>query len=353
MKELDNILNSGMLSAFRGTPDGQDGGEYIQALEAAFRNYFGVRYALTLNSATSALHAALIACDIGEGDEVIVSPYSFSSSASCALMVGAKPVFADICDDTFCIDPEQVEALITPKTRAIIPVHLFGHPADMYSIMDIAEIYSLVVIEDAAQAIGAKYDRQYVGTIGDCGVFSFNQSKHINTGEGGMLVTNNDKIAEVVKAVRNHSEVSHPEFKIVGYNYRMCEIEAALALEQFLKLDKMIGARKSMALHLSDRLSGKVEIPVIKEGIRHAWWAYAIKTKRRDEYLTALLDADIACDRYVEPLYNLPIYEKYGYERGMCPVAERMWELEMLRIDMGNLTEADCDTIIRTIYDII
>lgn len=353
MQEIDKILNSGMLSAFRGTPDGQDGGEQVQALEASFRSYFGVKYAIALNSATSALHAALIACGVGEGDEVIVSPYSFSSSASCALMVGAKPVFADICDDTFCIDPEQVEALITPKTRAIIPVHLFGHPADMYSIMDTAENYSLVVIEDAAQAIGASYEDTYAGAIGDCGVFSFNQSKHINTGEGGMLITNNDKIAEVVKAVRNHAEVSHPEFKIVGYNYRMCEIEAALALNQFWNIDTMIIDRNNMALNLNRALSGKVEMPIVREGVRHAWWAYAIKTKRRDEYLSALLDAGIACDRYVEPLYNLPIYEKYGYEKGMCPVAERMWELELLRIDMGNLTEAGCDTIIRTIYDII
>ena len=321
MKEINQILESKMLSGFRATPKGHSGGQYVQKLEAEFRAYFGVKYAIALNSATAGLHAALIACGIGEGDEVIVSPYSFSSSASCVLMVGATPVFADIDPLTYCIDPSKVDALITRKTKAIIPVHLFGHPTDMDGIMGIAKAYQLRIIEDAAQAITATYNGRYVGTIGDCGIFSFNQNKHISTGEGGMLITDSDQIAERVRAVRNHGEVAAPELKVLGYNYRMCEIEAALALEQFRVIDKTISARIQKAEKLDTGICQRgLFPPFVAEGCKHIYYLYAVK----DEIGCGI---DGFIKGYVEPLYMLPIYQQFGYGKGLCPVTEEVQQL--------------------------
>jgi len=191
-EDVATIMESGILSGFRGTPEGHLGGVYVGQLESEFKAFFGVEHSVSFNSATSALHAACIACGIKRGDEVITTPYSFAASASCIKMVGATPVFADIEDDTFCIDPAEIVKKITPKTKAILPVHLMGHPADMDWIWPIAQSYGLKVIEDSSQALGATHWNRYTGTIGDCGVFSFNQSKPVSTGEGGMLVTNDD-----------------------------------------------------------------------------------------------------------------------------------------------------------------
>jgi len=364
MKTIDDILKSKMLSMFRGTPEGHLGGKYVQELEAAFRDYFGVKYAITLNSATAALHAALIACGIGQGDEVIVTPYSFSSSASCVLMVGAKPVFVDIQDDIFCIDPGKIEAAITGNTRAMIPVHLCGHPADLDRIMAIARKYDLKVIEDSAQAIGAIYKGKYAGTIGDCGIFSFNQSKHINTGEGGMLITNNDDIARRVMAVRNHGEISDPGLRLVGYNYRLCEIEAALALKQFKELDRMTRIRIELTSYLSETLC-KVEgftPPITYSDCRHVFYTYAVKYDAsktgmpRDEFQDRMIKAGMYFGKgYVKPLYLLPIYQQFGYKKGLCKVTERMYEKELIVTDILKhpLTLRDVDKIVDIIKEII
>ncbi len=353
---INKILSGGILSGFRGTPEGHLGGKYVQALETQFKGYFSVKYAIALNSATAALHASLVACGIGQGDEVIVSPYSFSSSASCVLMVGAKPIFADIQDDIFCIDPKCVERLITSKTKAIIPVHLCGHPAGMHEIMKLVWRYNLRVIEDAAQSIGAIYKGKYAGTIGDCGVFSFNQSKHINTGEGGMLITNDDKIARIVRAVRNHGEISDPELKLVGYNYRLCEIEASLALEQFKKLDIMTAHRIKLTNLMSEGLRGirGFTPPVTYPDCKHVFYTYAVKFDetlagmRRDAFQDKMIENDIYFGKgYVKPIYLLPIYKQFGYGEGLCPVTERMWrELIITDIFKYPMTEDRVNTIL-------
>lgn len=286
------------------------GSGYVRRLEEVFCDYFNVRYAVAMNSATACLHASMIACNLNKDDEVIVSPYSFSSSASCVLMVNAKPVFADIQEDIYSINPKSVKRVLGERTKAIIPVHLFGHPADMSPIMEIARRYNLKVIEDASQAIIAKYKGQYVGTIGDCGIFSFNQAKHINTGEGGILITNDDYIARVVRAVRNHGEVADPELKIVGFNYRMCEINAALALEQFKYIEEEVMARNIKAGELNEYLGSMgVETPVIYPGCTHSYYLYAVK---HDKPLQGFTKG------YVEPLYKLPIYG----EQDECFVCE-------------------------------
>jgi|TARA_Y100000310_G_scaffold84594_1_gene81493 dTDP-4-amino-4,6-dideoxygalactose transaminase len=352
MDEIDAILKSGILSGFRANREYHLGGHYVQSLEVAFKDYFGVEYAVALNSATAGLHVALRACGVGAGDEVIVTPYSFSASASCVLMAGATPVFADIQDETFCLDYALLEKVISPHTKAIIPVHLCGHPADMYEIMNFAEFYNLKVIEDAAQSIGAKYLDDYTGTIGDCGVFSFNQSKHINTGEGGMLITDNGKIAEIARAVRNHGEVSVPELKILGYNYRMTEIEAAIGLEQFNRLDELIAVRVRNAEMLTEGLKGIKGLtpPVTYPGCTHSFYTYALKTRNKQKLCKQLGKRGIYFGTYVKPLHLLPIF---GHKKGLCPVAERMYEEELIVTDSVKDPDLDTDYIINAFRQIM
>jgi len=324
--DISQILESGTLSAFRGTPDWDMSDSYVRRLEVEFEAFFGVKHAVALNSATSGLHAALIACGIGVGDEVIVSPYSFSASASCVKMVGATPVFVDIQPDIFCISPSEIFKAITPKTRAIIPVHLMGHPAAMDSIMGMARRHGIKVIEDSAQAIGATFDGHYTGTMGDCGIFSFNQSKPVSCGEGGMLVTNDDYIARIARGVRNHGEVSDPELGIIGYNYRMCEIEAAIVLEQFRKLNKINDYRIMLTDYMTERLGRFEELtpPVTYPNCKHVFYTYAVKYRGdRDSLQKRLMDRGVYWGKgYVKPLYLLPVF---GGKLGDCPVAERMW----------------------------
>lgn len=354
-----NVLRSSLLSDFRGSPEGHLGGKNVQALEYAFCQYFGVKYAIAMNSATACLHSALVACGVGPGDEVIVSPYSFSSSASCVLMVGATPVFADIEPRMFCLAPQSISRAITPRTRVILPVHLCGHPAEMDTIMGIAKKHNLKVIEDAAQAIGAKFQGEYVGTIGDCGVFSFNQSKHISTGEGGMLITNDDYIARVARAMRNHGEVSDPELGIVGYNYRLCEMEAVLALEQFRELDRMTDYRIDLANYITEQLSridGLIP-PVVRPACQHVYYTYPLRLNGLDkkDFCQRLADKGIYWGTYVEPLYLLPVYQKWNYGLGLCPTAERMYQDELVVTDIFRypMTMADCDMVIKQIKEVV
>ena len=361
MKEIDDILDSKQLSGFKAKPDFNSGGKWVKQFEKEFRDYFNVKYAIALNSATAGLHASLIACGIGQGDEVIVTPYSFSASATCVLMVNAKPVFVDIDEDIFCLDPFKIEAKLTPRTKAIIPVHLHGHPACMSEIMAIAEEHNLKVIEDSAQAIGAIYRGQYTGKIGDCGVFSFNQSKPINTGEGGMLITNDDEIARIVRAVRNHGELSDPELGVVGYNYRMCEIEAVVGLKQFRQLDKMNDWRIMLADYLTEGLSEIEGLtpPVTYGGCRHTFYTYAIKFDEgkvgmpRDVFQDRMIKEGIYFGKgYVKPLHLLPVF---GGKEGQCLVAERMWKKELTVFDWAKypITLTNVDRAIETVKKVI
>lgn len=368
------LLYSGKpLSGFTGTPMGHAGGEYVRRLEDAFCEYFNVSFAVAMNSATSCLHAALLACDIHMGDEVIVSPFSFSSSASCVLMANAIPVFADIDEMTFCMRPDAISRAITPRTKAIIPVHLCGHPADMEVIMEIARSHHLKVIEDSAQAIGAEFQGEYTGTIGDCGVFSFNQSKHISTGEGGMLITNTESIAERARAVRNHGEVAVGGE--LGYNYRMTEMEAALVLPQLKKLNKNIERRIELADELACQLGNFDGIvpPFVRSDCKHVYYTFAMKwtnteMMHRDQFQQKMLERGVYFGKgYVKPLYLLPIYQKrmhdiyrwfgteVSYAEGLCPVAERMWKDEImvtdkLRLPMQMDEVYDIVDVVKQIY---
>ncbi len=359
------VLDSGVLSDFLGTWSPQFyGGPRVQKLEREWEEYFGVRHAVTVNSATSGLYAAVGAAGVGPGDEVIVSPITMSASASAALVYGAIPVFADIDPETFCISAATIAPCITPYTRAIIVVDILGHPAEMDEIMALARRHSITVIEDAAQAPGATYKRRMAGTLADIGVFSLNYHKTIHTGEGGVIVTDDDTFAERLHLIRNHGEMVvrakgvKDLTNIVGYNYRMTEIEAAIGSEQLKKLDSLLAQRIEAAEYLSVHLSKipGITTPAVRPDVRHGYYLYAVRYDEatvgvsRDRFVDALNAEGIPMIKgYTEPLYYAPLYQQrvafgrhgfpfsyegykgtVSYDRGICPVAERMWEKELM-----------------------
>lgn len=358
-KAVMEVLEKGKLSTFI-AQSGQHflGGEKIRQFEREFANYTGAKHAVAFNSATAALHAAVAACGVKAGEEVIVPPYTFTSTATCALMHNAIPVFVDIKSDIFCLDPAKIEQVITARTRAVIPVHLFGHPADMDEIVAIARKHDLRIIEDCAQAPGAVYKGRPVGTIGDCGIFSFQETKNMMTGEGGMLITDDGQIAELAQMVRNHGEVvlegqERRTYRsdILGWNYRMTEMEAALGITQLRKLDQLNSARIQLANYLSHKLAGidGLTPPVVCFYAKHVYYVYPIKYDEgetgipRDLFVKALVAEGIPFGAgYVRPLYLNPIYhenkpfiyEHFGkeisYEKGICPVTEKLYEKELI-----------------------
>ena len=366
------VLEGGKLSLFEGNyfaeePFSFHGGPFVQTLEKKWAQYYGVKHAISVNSATSALYAAIGALGIGPGDEVIVSPFTMSASAICALIYNAIPIFADIEEHTFNLDPKSIEERITERTKAIVIIHIMGHPADMDSIMSLAKKYNIAVIEDCAQAHGAKYKGKNVGTIGEIGVFSLNVNKTIQVGEGGVLTTNNDELALRLQLIRNHGEVIADQINykninnIVGYNYRMCEVEASMATEQLKKLKHYNDVRVKLAGYLTSKLSqfGGITTPFVREGCTHVYYVYGMKLDSekmgisRDKFCKALGAEGIPVFQgYSKPLYLQQLYQKrigYGgkgcpfncqhyknevsYEKGLCPTAERMYESEFFGFD--------------------
>ena len=262
-KAVLEVLESGNLSTFVAAPGEHFlGGKKIREFEKKFAEHMGSKFAVAFNSATSALHAAVVAVGVLPGEEVIVPPYTFTSTATCVLMNNSIPVFSDIKEDIFCLDPKKLDGKKNSSTKAIIPVHLFGHPCDMDEILEFAKKNKLKIIEDCAQAPDAKYKDKKVGTMGDCGIFSFQETKNMMTGEGGMLVTNDENIAKTAQMIRNHGEMvletdiqRKYKSEILGWGYRMTEIEASLGIVQLSKLDSMNETRKTLANYLTEKLN--------------------------------------------------------------------------------------------------
>ena len=248
------VLETGNLSQFIGAwHEYFYGGPQVRKFEAAWAGFFQSKYAVSVNSATSGLYAAMAACDVGPGDEIIVSPYTMTASAIAPVIFGAVPVFADIDPEIFCLSPKSIESRITSRTKVILVVHIFGQSADMDGIMALANQHNIKIVEDCAQCPTAKYKGKYAGTIGSCGVYSLNYHKHIHTGEGGMVITDDDAIAEKLQLIRNHGEAA-VEGKgcghlsnLLGFNFRLPEIESAIGLAQLQKLPELIEARVSNA----------------------------------------------------------------------------------------------------------
>lgn len=302
-------------------------GPVVEEFEKRFAEYLGVRHALAVMNGTIALDLILKAIGIGPGDEVIVPDFTFIATANTVLMQGARPVFADIELETYNIDPDDVLEKITSKTRAIIAVHLYGHPADMNSLREIAEDYKLYLIEDAAQAHGAEINGVKVGSIGDAAAFSFYATKNMTTGEGGIVTTNIDWIAYKVAMLRNHGQEEKYNHVTIGGNYRITALQAALGLTQLKKLEKLNAKRRKNAEYLNSHLSSikTIRIPREKPGYKHVWHQYVIWVKDdhplgRDLLAKKLKEKGIdTAIHYPKPIHMQPLYKALGYPQNICP----------------------------------
>jgi dTDP-4-amino-4,6-dideoxygalactose transaminase len=325
------VIKSGSLSGYQGNYSDQfNGGEEVQALEKEWCEYFHAKHAIFVNSATSGLWAACNSIGIKQGDEILVSPYTMTCSASMPLLFGAKPVFVDIEKDYYCMDPAKIEEKITDKTKAIIAVNIFGQPCDFDAINAIAKKYGLIVIEDAAQSIGATYKGKYAGTLSDIGVFSLNRHKHINCGEGGVITTNNDDTAFKLKLSINHCEAVVNDIErqgklnqfddsilsMVGQNLRGTELSAAIAREQLKKLDGIIKIQQEYAKHFDIK---------VRENCEHSYYRYAWigETPPKAQYDKDLFNMK---QHYIKPLYQMPLFKQLGYDQHCCPVCEKIEE---------------------------
>ena len=361
---LINVLRSGAWGRV-------SGGKKNEELEERFAQYHDAKYGVTCVNGTVALEIALKAMGIGEGDEVIVPAYTFIATASAAVMVGAIPKFVDIDPNTYNIDPSKIEEAITPNTKAIIPVHIGGCPANLDGILAVAKKYGLMVLEDAAQAVGAEWRGKKVGAIGEIGTFSFQASKNLNAGEGGIIITNDPKLADMAWSLMNVGRVKsggwydHP---ILGWNYRMTEMQAALVLSQMERLEEQMRLREENADYLSKGLHqiGGVEPLVPDEGVsRHAYHLYIFRYCKdefggipKEKFLAALQAEGIPASSGYLPLYRFPALvdsrEKAGYDKLYLPVTEKacyeegVWLLHNVLLG----SKADMDDIVNAVAKI-
>ncbi|MBI5663700.1 MAG: DegT/DnrJ/EryC1/StrS family aminotransferase [Nitrospirae bacterium] len=299
-------------------------GPNVSSFEKEVASYHNVSGAVGLGSGTDALYLSLRALDIKEGDEVITTPFTFFATAEAITYVGATPVFVDIDRQTLNIDPSKIEEKVTSKTRAIIVVHLFGQPADMDEIMSIAGKHGLKVVEDSAQAFGAKYKGRPVGSIGDAGCFSFYPSKNLGAyGDGGMLITDKPEISEKVKLLRNHGTTGPYQHSFIGYNSRLDEIQAAILRIKLRHLDTYNQKRRDIASLYTSMLGGAVQCPVEKQDIVHVYHQYTFRTNRRAEVEKDLHDNHVSAVVYYPIPLHLQVAFKYlGYREGALPEAE-------------------------------
>jgi UDP-N-acetyl-3-dehydro-alpha-D-glucosamine 3-aminotranferase len=328
-------------------------GPNVQALEKEVAEYIGTKHAVACASGTDALHLALIACGIKAGDEVITTPFTFIATAEAISYTGAKPVFADVSPDTWNIDPEEIKKKITSRTKAIIPVHLFGHPAEMSSILDIANSHGLKVIEDCAQSFGAGYKFVRTGSFGDAGCFSFFPSKNLGCyGDGGMVTTDSDSIAGELRALRNHGSKVRYYHDTVGYNSRLDEMQAVILRVKLPKIDRYNSLRRERAAQYNERLAAMdgLDLPVEKNGYYHVYHQYTILASRRDDIMQALAEKDIASAIYYPvPLHLQKSYSGLGYKEGDFPVSENLSRRVLSLPIYPELNPADVDLISETI----
>ena len=300
-------------------------GQKVSEFERKVANYHSVREAIGVASGTDALHLSIDALGIGEGEEVITTPFTFIATAEAILYTGAIPVFVDIEPDTLNIDVSQIEANITKKTKAILPVHLFGHPADMINILDIAKKYRLKIIEDCAQSFGAEVNGKKAGSLGDAGCFSFYPSKNLGGyGDGGMVILNDSGVADTIRELRNHGSKGSYRHKRVGFNSRLDEIQAGILLVKLLHIDKYNIKRRQNAALYNNLLSDKVRCPVEKQGAYHVFHQYTIISNKRDEIHQRLKENGISSVVYYPvPLHLQEALKFLGYQKGDFPVAEK------------------------------
>jgi perosamine synthetase len=344
-------------------------GPKVGEFEEAFAARVGAAHAVSFTSGTAALHAAAFAAGLKAGDEAITTPMTFAATANCVLYQGATPVFADISSDTLNIDPEQVAAKISERTRAILPVDYAGHPAELNAITEMAQRHGLVVIEDACHALGAEYRGKRLGGVADMTVFSFHPVKHITTGEGGMVSTNNPKFAETLRRFRNHGISSdarqrqsagqwHYEMVLLGYNYRLPDFACALGIQQLRRLDANLSRRREIAAQYTKALReiAGVIVPAARDEVSPAWHLYPIRldlaklTADRAQIFAALRAENIVVNVHYIPVHLHPYYrERFGFRDGDFPVAEDAYS-RLISLPMFHaMTDADASDVIAAV----
>jgi dTDP-4-amino-4,6-dideoxygalactose transaminase len=336
------VLDSGVLAQ----------GPRVAAFEQAFAEMCGVKHAIATSSGTTALHTALLAHGIGEGDEVITTPFTFIASANSILYTGAKPVFVDVRPDTFNIDPALIEAAVTERTKAIMPVHLFGLSCDMDAILAIAKEHNLVIIEDACQSHGATYKGKRLGSFGT-GAFSLYPTKNMTSAEGGMITTDDDALDAECRIIRQHGMRRRYYHDDLGFNFRMTDVHAAIGLEQLKKLERFNKARQRNAAFLSEHLRGFM-VPIVPEGCVHVYHQYTVRVPdgKRDALIEHLRLQEIGCGVYYPvPVHKQNYYTKeLGYNQNL-PEAERA-AVEVLSLPVHpSLSPADLESIVAAVND--
>jgi len=328
-------------------------GPRTQAFERALAETIGVQHAVAVNSGTSALHLLIRALDIGPGDEVITTPFSFIASTNCILFERATPVFVDIEPETLCIDPALVERAITPRTKAILAVDVFGHPADLPAIEEIAKRHGLRFIEDSAESLGSTLGGRPCGSFGDAGIFGFYPNKQITTGEGGAVVTDDARIADLCRSMADQgrgAEGAWLHHVRLGYNYRLDEMSAALGLSQLRRLDEIVAARARVAAWYFDALSGvnEVVLPKVADNVGMSWFVFVIRLDERfsradrDRVLARLRDCGIGCRDYFTPIHLQPyIREALGTHEGQFAVTERVCDRTIALPFYPQMTQQD------------
>ncbi|RWX73456.1 MAG: Aminotransferase, DegT/DnrJ/EryC1/StrS family [Candidatus Methanosuratincola subterraneus] len=312
IKAVAKVIESGAL-----TNPAPEGGSVCRAFEQELASYCNAKHAVACNSGTAALQMALMAAGVGPGDEVIVPSFTFVATASSVLLVGARPVFVDIDPDTYNMDPEQFRRAITPRTKAVVPVDLYGLPAAMDEIKEIARQSGIIVIEDACQAQGASYKGKMAGTLGDMGCFSFYPGKVMTTGEGGAVITDDDELAERLRRIRTHGQVKGYDSVMLGGNFRMTEMAAAMGRVQLKRLPGFLSARERNATLLLEMLDGSdLKLPEVPDGFRHNWYLFTAKcktNKERESLKSSLLEAGFGVAVYYPiPLHRIPVLVEYS-----------------------------------------
>ena len=336
-------------------------GSRVSEFEEKIAEYIGTKHALTFNSGTSALHASLLAQGIGKDDEVIVPSFTFIATANCALFVGAKPVFADIEEETCGLNPDSVQDVINKNTKAIIPVHYGGCPCQIKELKDIAEDKDLVLIEDAAEAFGASVDGKNVGTFGDLNILSFCQNKIITTGEGGAIVTDSDEIYEKLKLIRSHGRLEGADYFSssdlfdyidVGFNWRMSNLTATLGISQINKADKIIELRQKNVEYISKRLAEETDLVVVPEvpnGYDNVYQLFSIFADNRDDLIKYLADNGISSKIYFHPVHQSKFYKnELGYDVKL-PITESIFEKTITLPMFPSITTEQMDYVAETV----
>lgn len=358
IEEVVKVLKSDFLTT----------GPVIEEFEKKVADYVGAKYAVAVANGTAALHSACYAANIGKGDEVITTPITFAASSNCAFYCGAVPVFADIDPKTYNIDPSDIEKKITDRTKAIIAVHFTGQPCDMGKIHEIANKHGLIVIEDAAHALGAVYEGKKVGSLSEMTTFSFHPVKHITTGEGGMVLTNHQELYERLKLFRTHG-ITREEHLLrkndgpwyyeqldLGYNYRITDIQCALGISQMKKLPYFLERRKEIAERYQEAFADcdNIQRPYQKPGCENAWHLYVIRIKggKRKEVFEKLREAGIGVNVHYIPVYQHPYYQEHGYKDISCPNAEQYYEEAISLPIYPALKEAEQEYVIETVQKI-